>query len=92
MILNFEEPLKVKENRVMDLKLTYNAFKHIESETVSQTFTRYKVLMNELVNDGVILSDHEINTCFVKEHLKKWLSFGQDLTNSNHVRNFSHTF
>ncbi|GJS48968.1 retrovirus-related pol polyprotein from transposon TNT 1-94 [Tanacetum coccineum] len=30
-------------------------------ETLSQTYTRYKTLLNELANDGVTLSKHEIN-------------------------------
>ncbi|GJW84711.1 hypothetical protein Tco_0157856 [Tanacetum coccineum] len=47
---------------VMDLKLCYNTFKFKEGETLTQTFTRYKALMNELVNDGIKLSKLEINT------------------------------
>ncbi|GJT44574.1 hypothetical protein Tco_0953289 [Tanacetum coccineum] len=31
------------------------------SETLSRTYTRYKTLLNELANDGVTLSKHEIN-------------------------------
>ena len=42
--------------------------------------------MNELVNDGVTLSKHEINVCFINSLPKKWLSFNQSLKNSNHVR------
>ncbi|GJS59282.1 hypothetical protein Tco_0654066 [Tanacetum coccineum] len=86
LILNHEGPSDVKENRVIDLKLCYNTFKHKECETVSQTFTRYKALMNELVNDGVKLSKHEINIGFINNLPKKWLSFSQSLKNANHVR------
>ncbi|GJV07401.1 hypothetical protein Tco_1345057 [Tanacetum coccineum] len=62
LILYHEGPSNVKENRVMDLKLCYNTFKHKEGENLTQTFTRYKALMNESLNDGVILSKLEINT------------------------------
>ncbi|GJR61323.1 putative RNA-directed DNA polymerase, eukaryota, reverse transcriptase zinc-binding domain protein, partial [Tanacetum coccineum] len=55
-----EGPSNTKENRIMDLILEYNTFKAKESESLSQTFTRYKTLLNKLTNDGVKLSKHEI--------------------------------
>nr|GEW45980.1 retrovirus-related Pol polyprotein from transposon TNT 1-94 [Tanacetum cinerariifolium] len=48
LILYHEGPSDVKESRVMDLKLCYNTFKFKEDESLTQTFTRYKALMNEL--------------------------------------------
>ncbi|GJT25820.1 retrovirus-related pol polyprotein from transposon TNT 1-94, partial [Tanacetum coccineum] len=48
LILYHEGPSDVKESRVMDLKLCYKTFKFKEGETLTQTFTRYKALMNEL--------------------------------------------
>ncbi|GKB40976.1 hypothetical protein Tco_0885918 [Tanacetum coccineum] len=65
LILYHEGPSDVKESRVMDLKLCYNTFKFKEGESLTQTFTRYKDLMNELVNDGIKLSKLEINTGFI---------------------------
>ncbi|GJT77054.1 hypothetical protein Tco_1043779 [Tanacetum coccineum] len=62
MILYNESPFDVKESRVMDLKLCYNTFKFKECENLTQTFTRYKSFINELVNDGINLSKLEINT------------------------------
>ncbi|GKC24815.1 hypothetical protein Tco_1026965 [Tanacetum coccineum] len=66
----------------MVLKLAYNTFRHLENET----FTRYIVLMNEIVNDGIALSNHEVNTGLVNSLSKKLLSFNQALRNSNQVR------
>ncbi|GKE47767.1 retrovirus-related pol polyprotein from transposon TNT 1-94, partial [Tanacetum coccineum] len=86
LILYHEGPSDVKESRVMDLKLCYNTFKFKEGETLTQTFTRYKALMNELVNDGITLSKLEINTDFINGLPKKWLSFCQSLRNTNHVK------
>ncbi|GJR60017.1 hypothetical protein Tco_1502179 [Tanacetum coccineum] len=86
LILYHEGPSDVKESRVMDLKLCYNTFKFKEGESLTQTFTRYKVLMNELVNNGINLSKLEINTCFINGLPKKWLSFCQSLRNTNHVK------
>ncbi|GJR38128.1 retrovirus-related pol polyprotein from transposon TNT 1-94 [Tanacetum coccineum] len=68
------------------LKLCYNNFKFKECETPTQNFTRYKALMNELVNDGIKLSELEINSGFINRFLKKWLSFCQSLININHVK------
>ncbi|GJW78942.1 retrovirus-related pol polyprotein from transposon TNT 1-94 [Tanacetum coccineum] len=79
-------PSDVKESRVMDLKLCYNTFKFKEGETLTHTFTRYKALMNEIVNDGINLSKLEINTSFMNGLPKKWLSFCQSLRNTNHVK------
>ncbi|GKA27977.1 retrovirus-related pol polyprotein from transposon TNT 1-94 [Tanacetum coccineum] len=86
LILYHEGPSDVKESRVMDLKLCYNTFKFKEGESLTQTFTRYKALMNELVNDGIKLSKLEINTGFINGLPKKWLSFCQSLRNTNHVK------
>ncbi|GJU74593.1 retrovirus-related pol polyprotein from transposon TNT 1-94 [Tanacetum coccineum] len=57
-----------------------------EGESLTQTFTRYKALMNELVNDGIKLSKLEINTGFINGLPKKWLAFCQSLRNTNHVK------
>ncbi|GJZ75137.1 retrovirus-related pol polyprotein from transposon TNT 1-94 [Tanacetum coccineum] len=86
LILYHEGPSDVKESRVMDLKLCYNTFKFKEGESLTQTFTRYKALMNELVNDGIKLSKLEINTGFINGLPKKWLSFCQSLRNTNNVK------
>ncbi|GJZ30093.1 hypothetical protein Tco_0575140 [Tanacetum coccineum] len=74
LILYHEGLSDVKESRVMDLKLCYNTFKFKEGESLTQTFTRYKALMNELVNDGIKLSKLEINTGFINGLPKKWLN------------------
>ncbi|GJU57421.1 hypothetical protein Tco_1235187 [Tanacetum coccineum] len=77
LILYHEGPSDVKESRVMELKLCYNTFKFKEGEYLTQTFTRYKALMNELENNGIKLSKLEINTGFINGLPKKWLSFCQ---------------
>ncbi|GJR94651.1 retrovirus-related pol polyprotein from transposon TNT 1-94 [Tanacetum coccineum] len=86
LILYHEGPSDVKESRVVDLKLCYNTFKFKEGKSLTQTFTRYKALMNELVNDGIKHSMLEINIGFINGLPKKWLSFCQCLINTNHVK------
>nr|GEW47769.1 retrovirus-related Pol polyprotein from transposon TNT 1-94 [Tanacetum cinerariifolium] len=86
LILYHEGPFDVKENKLMDLKLCYNTFKFKEGESLTHTFTRYKALMNELVNDGMKLLKLEINTGFINGLPKKWLAFCRSLRNTNHVK------
>nr|GEY79691.1 hypothetical protein [Tanacetum cinerariifolium] len=40
---------------------------------------------NELANDGVNLSKHEINVGFINSLPEKWLTFSQGLRNANHT-------
>ncbi|GJU33011.1 retrovirus-related pol polyprotein from transposon TNT 1-94 [Tanacetum coccineum] len=78
LILYHEGPSDMKENRIMDLKLCYNTFKFKEGESLTQTFTRYKALMIELVNDGINLSKLKINIGFINGLPKKWLNSPDD--------------
>ncbi|GJU46357.1 retrovirus-related pol polyprotein from transposon TNT 1-94 [Tanacetum coccineum] len=61
LILYHEGPSDVKESRVMDLMLCYNTFKFKEGETLTQTFTIYKALMNENTNH---VKDSELASLF----------------------------
>nr|GEW91409.1 retrovirus-related Pol polyprotein from transposon TNT 1-94 [Tanacetum cinerariifolium] len=88
LILYHECPSNVKESRVMDLKLCYNTFKFKEGESLTQTFTRYKALMNELVNDGIKLLKLEINNGFINGLPKKWPSLCKSLRNTNNVKDY----
>ncbi|GJV16465.1 retrovirus-related pol polyprotein from transposon TNT 1-94 [Tanacetum coccineum] len=86
LVHSFEGPLDTKEKKIMDLKLEYQTFKAKSTESLLQTYTCYKTLLNELANDGVNLSKHEINVGFVNSLPKKWLTFSQGLRNANHTQ------
>ncbi|GJS22497.1 reverse transcriptase domain-containing protein [Tanacetum coccineum] len=62
LVHSFEGPSNTKKNRIIDLKLEYQTFRVKSSKSLSQTYTCYKTVLNELANDGVTLSKHEINT------------------------------
>ncbi|GJZ76011.1 hypothetical protein Tco_0640476 [Tanacetum coccineum] len=85
LVHNFEGPSDTKENKFMDLKLEYQTFRDKHTESLSQTYTFYKTLLNELANDGGNLSKHEINVGFVNSLHKKWLTFSYRLRNANHT-------
>nr|GEV44015.1 putative ribonuclease H-like domain-containing protein [Tanacetum cinerariifolium] len=55
----FEGSSDSKEHRIIDLKFEYQTFRAKPSESLSQTYTRYKTLLNELSNDGVTMSKHD---------------------------------
>nr|GEX10251.1 retrovirus-related Pol polyprotein from transposon TNT 1-94 [Tanacetum cinerariifolium] len=86
LVHSFEGPSDTKENRIMDLKLEYQTFKAKSTESLSQTYTHCKTLLNELANDGVNLSKHEINVGFMNSLLEKCLTFSQGLRNANHTQ------
>nr|GEV79535.1 putative reverse transcriptase domain-containing protein [Tanacetum cinerariifolium] len=86
LVHSFEGPSDNKENRIMNLKLKYQTFRVKSTESLSQTYTHYKTLLNELSNDGVNLSKHEINVGFVNSLPEKWLTFSQGLRNANHTQ------
>ncbi|GJT55997.1 hypothetical protein Tco_0991051 [Tanacetum coccineum] len=83
LVHSFEGPSNTKENKIMDLKLKYRTFRSKSTESLSQTYTRYKTLLNELSNDGDNLSKHEINVGFVNSLPEKWLTFSQSSSNLN---------
>ncbi|GKA79192.1 hypothetical protein Tco_0785788 [Tanacetum coccineum] len=70
----------------MDLKLKYQTFRAKPTKSLSQTYTHYKTLLNELANDGVNLSKHEINVGFMNSLPEKWVTFSQGLRNANHTQ------
>nr|GEW76158.1 retrovirus-related Pol polyprotein from transposon TNT 1-94 [Tanacetum cinerariifolium] len=65
LVYSFKGLSDTKENRIMDMKLEYQTFKAKPTESLSQTYTRYKTLLNELANDGVNISKHDIDVGFV---------------------------
>ncbi|GKE08562.1 hypothetical protein Tco_1412113, partial [Tanacetum coccineum] len=73
LVHSFEGPFDTKENRIMDLKLEYQMFRAKPYETLSQTYTHYKTLLNELANDGVNLSKHKIDVGFVNSLPERYL-------------------
>ncbi|GJS37588.1 hypothetical protein Tco_0535970 [Tanacetum coccineum] len=83
---------KWKKHDIMELVISYktakstwtdlvHSFEAKPSEILSPTYTHYKTLLNELTNDGVIQSKHEINLGFMNSLVEKWLSFSQGLRN-----------
>ncbi|GJT79883.1 retrovirus-related pol polyprotein from transposon TNT 1-94 [Tanacetum coccineum] len=62
LVYSFEGLSDTKENRIMDLKLEYQTFRAKSTESLSQTYTRYKTLLNKLANDGGLRNSNHTQT------------------------------
>ncbi|GJR16848.1 retrovirus-related pol polyprotein from transposon TNT 1-94 [Tanacetum coccineum] len=65
LILAYEGPSDIRDTKIASLRLKFNAFKALEGEKVNGTFTRLKCLLNVLENNGVFISQSEVNATFV---------------------------
>ncbi|GJR78553.1 retrovirus-related pol polyprotein from transposon TNT 1-94 [Tanacetum coccineum] len=73
--------------RSIGLRLKFNAFKALKGEKVNGTFTRLKCLLNDLENNGVSISQAEVNATFVNSLPRKWLSMNQTQRANNSIKN-----
>ncbi|GJZ87144.1 retrovirus-related pol polyprotein from transposon TNT 1-94 [Tanacetum coccineum] len=73
-ILPHEGPSDTRDTKIVALRLKFNAFKALEGEKVNGTFIRLKCLLNDLENNGVSISQVEINVTFVNSLPRKWLN------------------
>nr|GEX53525.1 hypothetical protein [Tanacetum cinerariifolium] len=58
-------------------------------ETVQQTYTRLKILLNDLENKDVKIPQAEVNAMFVNRLPRKWLSMNQTQRANNAMKNES---
>ncbi|GJX19621.1 retrovirus-related pol polyprotein from transposon TNT 1-94 [Tanacetum coccineum] len=73
LILANERPSETKDTKIAALRLKFNAFKALDGEKVNGTFTRLKSLLNDLENNGVSITQAEVNSTFVNSLPRKWL-------------------
>ncbi|GJZ95241.1 ribonuclease H-like domain-containing protein [Tanacetum coccineum] len=62
LVHSFQGPSNTKENRILDLKLEYQTFKAKSTESLLQTYTVYKTMLNELANDGGLRNANHTQT------------------------------
>ncbi|GKC53994.1 hypothetical protein Tco_1076739 [Tanacetum coccineum] len=89
LILSQKGPSNTRDTKIATLRLKFNAFKAHEGEKVKETFTRLKILLNELENKGVKIPQAEVNATFVNSLPKKWLSMNQTQRANNSIKNGS---
>nr|GEU79015.1 retrovirus-related Pol polyprotein from transposon TNT 1-94 [Tanacetum cinerariifolium] len=61
LILAHEGPSDIRDTNIAALRIKFNAFKALEGEKVQETYTRLKVLLNDLENKGVSIPQAEID-------------------------------
>ncbi|GJR85042.1 retrovirus-related pol polyprotein from transposon TNT 1-94 [Tanacetum coccineum] len=64
LILAYEGPSDTRDTKIVALRLIFNAFKALEGEKVQGTYTRLKVLLNDLENKCVSIPQAEVNAMF----------------------------
>ncbi|GJV32107.1 hypothetical protein Tco_1392507 [Tanacetum coccineum] len=87
LILSHEGPSDIRDIKIAALRLKLNAFKALKCEKVKETFTRLKILLNELENKDVKISQAKVNATFVNSLPKKWLSMNQTQRANNSIKN-----
>ncbi|GJX41616.1 probable LRR receptor-like serine/threonine-protein kinase [Tanacetum coccineum] len=80
---------EIQDTKIAGLRLKFNTFKALEGEKVKETYTRMKILLNELENKDVKISQAEVNVTFVNSLPKKWLSMNQNQRANNFIKNDS---
>ncbi|GJW46517.1 hypothetical protein Tco_0078163 [Tanacetum coccineum] len=89
LIQSHEGPSETRDTKIATLRLKFNAFKSFEGEKVKETYTKLKILLNELENKDVKISQAEVNATFVNSLPKKWLSINQTQRANNSIKNIS---
>ncbi|GJW79116.1 hypothetical protein Tco_0140798 [Tanacetum coccineum] len=85
--LAHDGPPDTTDTKIEALRLKFNAFKAFAGEKVNGTFTRLKCLLNDLKNNGVSISQAEVNATFVNNLPRKWLSMNQTQRANNSIKN-----
>nr|GEZ58174.1 putative ribonuclease H-like domain-containing protein [Tanacetum cinerariifolium] len=89
LCLAYEGPSDTRDTKIATLRLKFNAFKALKGEKVNGTYTRLKCLLNDLKNNGIIISQSKVNATFVNSLPRKWLSMNQTQRANNSIKNDS---
>nr|GFB18402.1 hypothetical protein [Tanacetum cinerariifolium] len=89
LYLAYEGPSNTGDTKIAALRLKFSAFKALGGEKVNGTYTQLKCLLNDLKNNGVIISQSEVNATFVNSLPRKWLSMNQTQRANNSIKNDS---
>ncbi|GJX62922.1 retrovirus-related pol polyprotein from transposon TNT 1-94, partial [Tanacetum coccineum] len=86
LILAHAIPSNIRDTKIAALRLKFNAFKALEGEKVQGTYTRLKVLLNDLENKGVSIPQAEESDSYVEEDTRNSSEFLADLNAEFHDR------
>ena len=83
----YEGTEDVLEQRISSLKSDFDTFFSLSTETLTQTHTRFKILLNNLKSVGVEKDNLEIMNKFMNSLPFKWNSFRQILRTNGNLKN-----
>ncbi|GJZ96901.1 hypothetical protein Tco_0669235 [Tanacetum coccineum] len=86
LILAHEGPSDKRDTKIATLRLKFKAFKALEGEKVNGTPMRLKFLLNDLENNGVSISQAEVNATFVNRLPRKWLRMNKTQRANNSIK------
>ncbi|GJU03386.1 retrovirus-related pol polyprotein from transposon TNT 1-94 [Tanacetum coccineum] len=86
LILAHEGPYDTRDTKIAALRLKFNAFKALEGENVQGTFTRLKILLNDLENKCFSIPQAKDNDSDIKEDTRSSSEFLADLNVEFHER------
>ncbi|GJS35547.1 hypothetical protein Tco_0533929 [Tanacetum coccineum] len=86
LIMAHEGPSETKDTKIAALRLKFIGFKALEGERVNGTFTRLKSLLNDLENNGVLISQAEDSDSDIEEDQRSSSEFLADLNDEFHER------
>ncbi|GJX09086.1 hypothetical protein Tco_0198945 [Tanacetum coccineum] len=81
-----EEPSETRDTKIAALRLKINAFKALGAEKVQQTYTRLKILLNDLENKDVKIPQAEGSNSDIEEDTRSSQEFLADLNQEYHDR------
>nr|GEV54295.1 retrovirus-related Pol polyprotein from transposon TNT 1-94 [Tanacetum cinerariifolium] len=79
LILGHKGPSETRDTKIQALRLKFNAFKALKGKKVQQTYTKLKILLNNLESKDVIISQSEDSDCDVEENTSSSKEFLDDL-------------
>ncbi|GJU00251.1 hypothetical protein Tco_1110589 [Tanacetum coccineum] len=86
LILGHEGSSETRDSMIAALRLMFKGFKALEGEKVQQTYTRIKILLNDLENKDVKISQAEDSEFDVEDDTRSSLEFLSDLNQKFHDR------
>jgi gag-polypeptide of LTR copia-type/Zinc knuckle len=89
LCIQFEGTEEVRANKKIDLKRSYETFFAKPSESLSDTYNRFKCLLDDMTNVDIIMDAYELNHKFLDILPYKWQGLRQILRNNGSLKTHS---
>ena len=89
LCIQFEGTEEVRANKKIDLKRSYETFFAKPSESLSDTYNRFKCLLDDMTNVDIVMDAYELNHKFLDILPYKWQGLRQILRNNGSLKTHS---